>query len=205
MVWPASDISITVVFLTLKIVLTSRVLVLESPVVDEERMRSGHWLGSVFPLTLLVGWQEGHLACKILCHLSPKLPFKNNNNNDSLFNGPLLCHSMGGWSSTRKRKSISPYLCWYYSVSLINFFHLMTGPAVFPQPLFDGFLWTASRSYTLHFIVCAFFSSSHLRTNGERKPKANWLMQDNLWLGWKLDLQEKILLIWFLLLFTNQA
>jgi len=121
-IWPASDISITVVFLTLKIVLTSRVLALESPVVDEERMRSGHWLVSVFPLTLLVGWQEGHLACKILCHLSPKVPFKNNN--ISPFNGPLLWMS---WVIRyQKKKTISPYLCWYYSVSLINFFHLMT-------------------------------------------------------------------------------
>jgi len=49
-----------------------------SLVVDEERMRSGHWLGlvdwdSFNALTLLVGWQEGHPAYKKnLCHLSPK-------------------------------------------------------------------------------------------------------------------------------------
>jgi len=46
--------------------------------VDEERMRSGHWLWSVLgvsfrALTLLVGWQEEHPATKYwnnLYHLS---------------------------------------------------------------------------------------------------------------------------------------
>jgi len=33
---------------------------IKSPVVDEDRMRPGHFSA----LTLLVGWQEGHLACK---------------------------------------------------------------------------------------------------------------------------------------------
>jgi len=47
---------------------------LGNSVVDEERMRPGHWLGSVLwvsfsALTLLVGWQEGHAACKNLCHI----------------------------------------------------------------------------------------------------------------------------------------
>ena len=42
-----------------------------SPVMDEERTRSGHWLGLVLwvtfsVLTLLVGWHEGHVACKKL-------------------------------------------------------------------------------------------------------------------------------------------
>jgi len=35
---------------------------------DKERMRSGCWSGLVFcsfsALTLMTGWQEGHLACK---------------------------------------------------------------------------------------------------------------------------------------------
>ena len=40
-----------------------------SPVLDEDRMRSGHWLGSVLSvslsaLTLMPGWQAGHVACK---------------------------------------------------------------------------------------------------------------------------------------------
>jgi len=38
---------------------------IRSPVVDEERMTPGHWLGSVLyvpfsALTLMVGWQEVH-------------------------------------------------------------------------------------------------------------------------------------------------
>ena len=50
---------------------------IRSPVVDEERMRSGHWLGSVIcvpfsALTLMVGWQEGHLAIKIPHCTNPK-------------------------------------------------------------------------------------------------------------------------------------
>jgi len=39
-----------------------------------------HWLGSVLcvcALTLMVGWQEGHAACKNLCPLSPKMFFQN--------------------------------------------------------------------------------------------------------------------------------
>ena len=44
-------------------------LSIKSPVVDEERMRPGHWLGSVLwvtfsALTLMVGSQEGCLARK---------------------------------------------------------------------------------------------------------------------------------------------
>jgi len=47
----------------------SNVPSMRSPVMDAERMRSGHWLGFVLcvsfsALTLLVGWQEGHLAHK---------------------------------------------------------------------------------------------------------------------------------------------
>ena len=49
-----------------------------------ERMRpldDLHLVGSVFwvffALTLLVGWQEGHLAHKKLCRFSPKVPFQN--------------------------------------------------------------------------------------------------------------------------------
>ena len=49
----------------------SEALCVTSLVVDEERMRPGHWLGSVLcvyfsAFTLLVGWQEGHLFAKIL-------------------------------------------------------------------------------------------------------------------------------------------
>jgi len=45
----------------------SNITSIRSPVVDEERMRSGHWLELVFcvpfrALTLMVGWQEGHPA-----------------------------------------------------------------------------------------------------------------------------------------------
>jgi len=48
-----------------------------SLVVDEERMRSGHWLGSVLcvsfcALTLMVGWQEGHVAHKKPVSLTPR-------------------------------------------------------------------------------------------------------------------------------------
>jgi len=50
----------------------SNALYVRSPVVDEERMRPGHWLRSVLcvsfsALTLFVGWQEGHTACKESC------------------------------------------------------------------------------------------------------------------------------------------
>jgi len=47
-------------------------------VVDEERMRSGHWLGSLLRvpfsgLTLMVGWQEEHLYReKASFHLIPR-------------------------------------------------------------------------------------------------------------------------------------
>jgi len=46
-------------------------------VVDEERMRPGHWLGSVLcvpfsALTPIVGWQEGHPALKT--NLVPLIP-----------------------------------------------------------------------------------------------------------------------------------
>jgi len=50
-----------------------------SPVVDEERMRPGHWLESVLCITfitlsLMVGWQEGHPALENnLCHLSANI------------------------------------------------------------------------------------------------------------------------------------
>jgi len=41
---------------------------IKSPVVDEERMRQGHWLElilciSFHALTLMAGWQKRHLAC----------------------------------------------------------------------------------------------------------------------------------------------
>jgi len=48
-----------------------------SPVMDEERMRPGHWLGLVHcvpfsALTLIVGLQEGHPAHKKLIPLIPR-------------------------------------------------------------------------------------------------------------------------------------
>ena len=56
---------------------------IRSLVVDEERMRPGHWLGSVLcvpfsALTLIVGWQEGHPALKTNpVPLIPEVLFRN--------------------------------------------------------------------------------------------------------------------------------
>ena len=49
--------------------------------VKEEKIRSGHQFGSVLhvsfsALTLLVGCQEGHPACKNHCHLPPTVLFR---------------------------------------------------------------------------------------------------------------------------------
>jgi len=55
---------------------------IRNPVVNEERMRRGHWLGLVLyvpfsALTLMVGWQEGHPACKNTIPLIPEVLFWN--------------------------------------------------------------------------------------------------------------------------------
>jgi len=59
----------------------SNTLSIRSAVVDEERMRPGSRLWSVFrvsfsALTLLAGWQAGHLALKNMYHLSSKTLFQ---------------------------------------------------------------------------------------------------------------------------------
>ena len=54
---------------------------IRSPVVDEERIKPDHWLGSLHwvscsCLTLVVGWQEGHLVCENPCLLSLNVLFQ---------------------------------------------------------------------------------------------------------------------------------
>ena len=101
----------------------------------------------------------------------------NNNNNNNPFNGPLSTTTWVSWYQ-KNTLSISPYLCRYYSKSLINFLHyyspqhphLVTGPnwvwQLIPQHS-PGFLSSVSRSYTLHFVIHNLFtqsSSSFLET-----------------------------------------
>ena len=50
------------------------------PVADKERMKPDQWLESVLCVfssvsTLLVSWQEGHMAHNSLCHLCPNVLF----------------------------------------------------------------------------------------------------------------------------------
>jgi len=60
----------------------NNVLFTTSLVVDKERTRTGSGCGDYFvslsASTMLVGWQEGHLACKsLLCHLCLEVVFQN--------------------------------------------------------------------------------------------------------------------------------
>jgi len=85
----------------------------------------------------------------------------------------VLYPRQSGWACTRKNiHSLAPYLCVYYSMSLINFLHLLwsRGSSSFScrsdgllfHNLTPDFLWPASRSYSLHFLIHA-FSPNHSR------------------------------------------
>ena len=75
-----------------------------------------------------------------------------------------------GWASTRNNiPALTGYLCGYYSMSSINFIHLLHS---ITSSLFGGWdrhsffttslhvFWSTFRSYNLHFVICAFFVHS---------------------------------------------
>jgi len=91
------------------------------------------------------------------------------NNNINLFNGPLSRTSPVS-QYLKSMHWLTPCLCGYYVNSLINFLHFLRliasslyllGLTVFFYNVTPSFLWPASRSYTFHFKIQAFFSPSH--------------------------------------------
>jgi len=118
----------------------SSVASISSPVAYEERMRSGHWLWSVLcvafsALTLMVGWQEGHLACKnSLCHLFPNVIFQNKRKNThgnylkTTTTSGIPCHwtfnhrphYLFSVNSSRHFFSVNPSPIFYYDIFVLT-------------------------------------------------------------------------------------
>ena len=88
-----------------------------------------------------------------------------------LFNGPLSRTTR--ISQYQKNiHSLTSCLCSYYTTPLINFIHFLWPTAsslricwvwqCFSVTSLPSFLWSASRSYTFHFITMHFFTQSFL-------------------------------------------
>jgi len=84
-----------------------------------------------------------------------------------------LCPRWPRWAGSRRNiHSLTPCLCGHYTTSVIDFLHFSTVCSIFLAYLSDltifffdltpSFLWPASRSYTFHFKIHAFFTQSFL-------------------------------------------